>query len=47
MAVLKALENCIKRKKFIEKNETVRMERELDGKTKAYHFPESGWEESA
>jgi len=34
-------------RKVYRKNETVRMEGELDGKAKAYHIPESGWEESA
>ena len=46
MAVLKALENCISREKFIEKNEAVRVEGKLDRETKAHHISESGWEEN-
>ena len=47
MAVLKALENCISKEKVYRKNETVWMECELDRETKAHHFSESGWKESA
>ena len=45
MAVLKALENCISKEKFIGKNETVWMECKLDRETEAHYFSEPGWEE--
>ena len=47
MAVLKALENCISKEKFIEKNETVWMECKLDRETQAHYLSEPGWEEGA
>ena len=44
---IKGTGKLYQQRKVYRKNETVRMEGELDGKAKAYHIPESGWEESA
>ncbi len=47
MAVLKALENCISKEKFIEKMKQLGWSVNWTEKTEAHHVSESGWKESA